>query len=380
MTILEVKDQYYFNIKLGSSEGFLRESELEEFVYSREAGGGLPQFLLKFNTNQVAIFKYLNEGNTIEIDFGKSKKDSKIRKLCIAGDPEVIKVGNDSYSIAVVGFLDVPNYFAINSKITAKGNAASTLKKEAESLGFLWDSNNISTSNDEQNWIKFNTSNRRFFSDLVFHTWLDKSFPVWAIDGTGTLRYYDFDKLLSKNAKWNFTKRVQKSSDIVFGSDFVFLNEKSAITNFWYGYLSDQPVLDLVEGSTSINQEDVKSLLAFSDKLVRKASEEVRLEPLRTQTDYQHKNYWRAFQKNLKSNLLYSKHRIGLGFSNMFRPIEPLDLVTFQELELGNDNLTNTILSGNYICTKVVETIANRQYHTYVELARESVNNPKGTF
>lgn len=377
--MIGTEGQYVFTYKLENAKDFITENSFRSFVLSREAGGGLPTFYMTFETNQIQILRYLNEGNLLTVSLGITQKNAKETKLRLLGEPEISRLGNDKYLIKVSGIYAADNYFTGKSFISDKESGIAVLNKRAELRGFSLNKDNLKTSLDSQCWVQLLLTDRRYFTHLLLHSDLpNDSFPVMAITSKGELRVFDFVKHVKKGYRYRLTQSVSKSNDIVYSSDIVFPKDKSNILNFWLGYLSDKPVLDLVEGGYITYTEDVKNLLSINKDLPRLISEEKRTEELGTIDDFVHKNYWRAYQRNLKSLVLFSRHKLGVNISKIYRDIEPLDIMQFIDSDIGNSESSNPYLSGNYITTKVVESIVDRQYGMYLEMTREGMNEHKG--
>lgn len=370
--------QYVFDVELEGVKNLVKRSEFIDFTLSRECGGGLPSFSMNFQSDNLSVLRYLNEGNKLKTSCGQSKKTMKTTNFRLLGDPDLTKVGRNKYNIYINGLLDLPNYFKPVSFISDKKSGLEVLQERAKSRGLTLDKNNILKSDDSQIWIQMLSSDRRFFTHLLSHSYLNKSFPTLAITSTGELRVYDFVEHLKRGVKHRFTSKLEKANDIIINSDFVFLKEKSAILNYWLGYLSDKPVLDLVNSEELLYSEDVKNFLSTNTKLPRFIQEEKRRESLGYTNDFLHKDFWRAYQKNIKNSVLYSRNKIGFTISKTFRNIEPLDFSQLLDPDTRNEQILNSYLSGNYVITKVVDNIQNNQFFQYVEMSRESINELKG--
>ncbi len=376
--MIQSKGQYACTFELGNLKNFIEERNFNQLILSSDAGGNLPSFKLSFSTNRSSIFSFLNEGNLLKIGLGTDIKNIKNNIYKIYGQPEIKKIGTDVYMISLSGLLNAPNYFGNFSHITEKVSAVEAAQEMMKRRGFLLDKNNVAKSKDEQRWIQFGCSDRRFLNYLLIHADTGLSAPLFSITKENVFRLYDLDTVLKQNKyKYRFTQFSQKNNDIVF-EDAEYLNDRTSIINSWIGYDTEEPEFNLISGQHEKYLSELKNILSINKYLGRAKNEEKRLEEISFMNDNVHSNFNKSRLRNLRKLIALSNLRLGISFDKIFRPIEPLDIVIYEDPETGNKGFNNKFVSGMYIVTKNVLTFENRNIRSYNEIARESFNYMKG--
>ena len=169
-----------------------------------------------------------------------------------------------------------------------------------------------------------------------------------------------------------------KENDIIYEGDPDYLTDRTSFINDWIGHKSEMPYSDLINGTDEKTNEDIKNLMSINEKLPRSIEEEIRKEEYGYINDSVHANYWRAYMRNLKYTALFSRNRIGVSFSKVFKIIEPLDVVYYEDPDTIKKSLSNKYTSGTYLVTRNVVTVENRNIRNYSELSRESMNYLEG--
>lgn len=380
--MIEIKGSYIFDLVIGNKTDFVTNENFKAFIITCELGLILPRFTCKFNLDKKQILKVLNEGNDIIITYGKSIKSAKKLKGRMLGSPQIEKSGNNNYDVIFSGLLDLPNFLNNRSFISDKVSAAEVLNERAKFLGLNLHPDNIKTSLDSQNWIQFGNSDRSFMLDTMLHMDLNnKSFPVIGITDDNTFRLFNVKKQIENNPKWNLVvKATNNYQDINYLGNATFLNENTSLINMGLGYNSNLPLFNLETGENTVVNETINNLLSINKKLPLYIKEEQRLDEQTAISTYVHKNYWKCYQYNLRSSFLYSKVQLLVKVVNQLKPIYPGDIVYFQDLELLNDILSDTTLSGNYIVNKTTLALEGNQTKLAIELSRENYNNAQGNF
>lgn len=375
--MLKVEGNYAFSFSIANKKDFLTDQTLIDFTLETFSGFNLPTYSLEFLTVNQDIISHLNEGNTITVSLGKSETNTKNIVLRPVGDPKIVNISADTYKVTSYGFLNVPNYLNNYSRIYPNMSAAEVINFRAKELGLLLNKNNLKESKDKQNWINFGESDRRFFAKTLMKMDLKDSFPVSAITSAGELRLFDFVEYFKKEKKYYIFSQQNKKNAIQY-TDLETISEDSELINYWIGYLSKSNDYDLITGLYKKYTTDAKNILASTNKLVRSALEEIRLDKMQISNENIHKNYHRSHQNNLRNSAIFSRSRIGLSVENSFMNIEPLDLAYVELYSNTDTEILDSLMSGNYVVSKVCSNLSQRKVKTFVELCRESMNKNIG--
>lgn len=389
--MIGIEGQYIFKFSIDTKTDFIVPEDLILFEITEECGLNLPTFKLAFRTTEPNILRYLNEGNDFKVSFGKSK-DSLYEIILNIFTVYQNKNGDDANRIDVIGMMSkLPFLMTPKKQISDKKSGIEVLK-EIGSRYFKVDSN-IEKSEDSMYWIQPNVSDKLYMMDLWFHSYLSKSFIACAIGIDGTLRIRDIVKKIkdsqitnltsvnniSINYDWKVSGKITKDKNLItylgnhmFQTDFGFIN-------YYMGYQQQKLVWDLNEGTSTLTKETIRPLIALTNKLIRNAEIEFRESEIGIISENLHSNYWKAHLKNLSSLMIFSTVSLQFNFDNVFKDIKLLDLVMFDEYEIGTQKqVLNEQISGLYFVTKIVRTLTNGNYLTSVKLNREAINQPKG--
>ena len=383
-----VEDQYVFKFSITRSDGvvfkdFIKEPDLKAFTLIEEAGNTLPTFELAFKTEDASIIPYLNEGNVLDITFGRSLKDENLvdAKFSILR-LNYNKFGESQYSIYVSGLYAAIKYLSedvIAQYPSISGVAA--IKQVVDT--YMTTDFNVTTSSDSQTWLRPNISAKAFVNQTWMHSYIKDSFIAIGIDSSGTMILRDMNlsvKPYAEVPQYNFTTDPDptKITDVLYDGDYV-VESNTGFMNYWMGYGREKRVYDFETGVDSDVLEEPSILLTNSAEFTRTSDIVKKTSEAGFTNTNVHANYWKAYHQNLQSLALFSSHKISFSFQNLYVPVKVLDVVGFSDIEINAKTLEQAGSSaGKYFVSKVSRTLSNRQFVTTVQLCRETINEVKG--
>jgi hypothetical protein len=374
--MIGVSGQYLFIFNLGDKKDFIEEADLIGFKCFEEAGNILPTFQLEFRTSDSEIPRYLNEGNELKVSVGKSLQDVETYKLLIQ-HTESGRQGQNKISCVVTGILSALKYHKNNILITPKQDGITTIQ-QITSKNFIFDSNVISTGTDTMNWIQHGISDKKFINSVWMHTYIPDSFLAVGISMDNHFIIRDIKKKFQSGIfDWRLSSRVDTDKDISYDGDYT-IQSKAGFINAWMGHKRIKPIYDLDSGEFSSVSQEIKPLIAITNKLMRRAEIESKNAEIGVTSSNVHSNYWKAYLANLSSLAIFSTVKISVSFQNQFKNVRVLDSVMFREVDTQNSQVSMEYSSGLYIVSKVGRILSNRQFLTVLELCRESNNQPLG--
>jgi len=386
--MLGVDNQYVlrFSIPLGTVEkpdnrftDFMVESDLELFHIHEEAGNVLPTFAAIFYVakDNKDLLKYLNEGNSLEVSFGRTT-ESMIDCSLLITKYDHQRSGQNNYRIQLAGMYSARDYTAPKIEIHPNQSGVEVINSLTDK--YFKVESNITKSADKQNWVRHNISGRKFVNDVWLHSWLPKSFLTCGISSDGKFILKDIVKeVVNKREQgwdWRFTPKVVEDNDIAYDGDY-FLNTESGFINHWVGYGLRTQEFNQESGIDRSIFEEIKPLLTQSKALLRSEEIQERIGESRVLNDNVHGNYWRAYLKNMQYLAVFGSVKIILSFHKEFYPVKVLDLVMFIDYEIGEQSATGST-SGLYFVKEVSRVIAERQLTTTVVLCREGLGESQG--
>lgn len=378
--MIGIDGSYVFKFSIADKTDFIFTEDLQKFEIIEEAGTTLPTWLLIFRTSEPNIMRYFNEGNILNVSYGKDIENVENVDLMVSSFTYTNK-GSDYKLVTLKGLLNKTTFLHkpiknITEKISGVEAIISRLNKS-----FKVDTN-ITKSSDLQYWLQPNISDKSFVNNTWFHCYIPNSFLAMGITTNGTYIIRDMVKKIKdidSGYDWKFTGKPTDSKsishngkDLEFSSDFTFMN-------YIMGYKKEKYIHSLSEPTSQLISEELKPIISLTNKLVRNVEIESRFSEVSVQDDNVHSNYWKAYLRNLSSLILFSTVKVEFNFAGEFRPIKLLDLIMFEDYDVSSDksNLSEEF-SGKYFVTKVARTLTGGQFYTTVLACRESINSVSG--
>jgi hypothetical protein len=372
---IEVTDQYYLEVSIADKKDFLSESDLKEFTIIEQAGNVLPKYELSFSSNDEELIALLNDGNTMNVQFGKSREDVADVKLNI-GDLKSYRSSETEHEFKVTGILGHIAYAnASKIKCSDKKSGVEVIAETVKESGFKFEGN-ISTSRDSQNWVQYNITSKNFVSQVALHSYLSNSFIATGITIDSRFVLKDIKKEVeAKNSKpdWRLIKDVSKDNDIDYVNQYIVENN-SGFMNAMLANGKNMNINSLTDANYSEYSPEITPILALTQEVIRSKEMGKKYAGTKLQTGNAHDKYWEAYQNNLAKLASLSSFKLTVPCGNKYFPIKVLDVVFFKDSSTTNVNLANEYLTGLYLVSKVVRTIKGKALSTFIEICRESPN------
>jgi hypothetical protein len=377
--MIGVEGQYIFKFSLENEEDFIQEEDLAHFSLIEDAGGVLPTFELEFRILSDKTLLRLNEGNILKVSFGVNLESLQDSELIIS-KLESSMAGDGKRTVLVKGFYNKLGYVSdpvigISDKISSFEEIKNVAGKHFKIIS------SGNSSEDSQNWIQYNITDKAHINNVFIHSNVSGSFPCMGITSVGEFIISDFKSILSSQTpyRWRFCNGVEdKNKDIIYDPDSL-LKDTSGIMNNWSGYGRSKLVYNKETGEEENVTEDSKPLLSLSNVLHRRSDLKVRRDEISFKSENTHNNYWNAYLRNMNYLTTYSSTSLILSFSNVFKNVKILDLIFYKDDETDSRKKHSSEAHvGLYLITKVARTVTNRQFITVVDINRESFNQIKG--
>lgn len=369
--MIGIEGSYRFLFSIAGQEDFLSESDLQELKIIEEAGNVLPSFSIVFTLQDKDVLRYFNEGNPLEIAFGVDDLEMTNVKFRILGKPYISKLTQHKYLIKLTGLLDNIKYYS-DCKVGIVGPTSGIEAVIGAAENHFSVDTNVQKSQDRQNWIQPNVSDKAFINQVWMHSYLSGSFPAIGISSQGDFILRDVKKLAKSGYKWIFTSTdALKDNEIAF--DTWSLGSSTGFTNAWIGYEREKPVWDIDAGSSQIIKPSLQPIMAPTSDLDRIADVGKRAQEFGLLTENVHTNYHLAFEQNLGYLAVFSSgSNILLQFSGRYVDLKVLDLVFLRDLDINLQG-SEGYYSGSYIVSKIARIVESKNFTTLVQLTRESL-------
>jgi hypothetical protein len=374
-----VDGQFLLQVTIGGNIDFLGREDFYGLTIVEEAGNVLPTFSLTFKSDNEKLIQSMNEGNQLELKFGKtfdSLKDIQLTTTKL----KLMKEGAEFRIYEATGFCAEVDY--VTEHELAVVSQKSGIEAVIETAGnfFAQVNANIQKSNGKQSWIRHNISGKAFVNKCAMHSDLGTSFPMIAITAENEFILKDFETATAGGGldyDWRFTKNlIDPARDILFDSDYLHTS-KAGFVNSWIGYGRETIAYDVVSGESQIVFEQPETVLALAKELDKATSITERYGGTQILSDNVHENYWNAYNHNLIQLANLSKIDCLLSFTDEYYEIKPLDLIMFNDKATEETSAAGEYTSGLYLCSKVVRKIESDRLLTTVMLNREAFNSVK---
>ncbi|CAH9015417.1 conserved hypothetical protein [Vibrio phage 150E35-1] len=386
--MIGVEGQYVMVMKLGENEDFLTDDLLHSFETIQKSGGELPSFRMEFSTSDPKIVRAINEGNNLEVRYGRTLDNLQDSTWNIAY-PTRSRNGDGRWRIRLTGLLASNGYMTTQSVNIHPGTSSSAISSAASRSGFTYVGNNYAS--DNMNWIQAGLTDWEFIQQsYVRYYGRGNSAAAIAVCSDGDFRFYDIRKIVTENQrkpiwKLNALSEPLEDNDIVIGNDYI-VSPGNGMLNQWAGFGIDIYEHNWTTGEFVIHTNERPSdpifqSIAAVSKYNRKSEVAHRYLAPTVLTENVHSHWNTAHAINLANLALCSSITVSCSFNYDFYDVKPLDVVQFVDDELRTEDApdnTNYVDSGVYLVECVGTCYVNRQLSTSLILTRDSVGELSG--
>lgn len=372
--MIGIEGSWVLLIDIGSVQDAIRPEDLESFQITEQAGLALPTFILKFATSNEQVTPFLNELANIAISFGKTSANLHACNV-FATEIHMHKDGDNRRHVEMQGLLNYPDYLSSNVVgITDNMSGVEALLAMAKRQGFNLGQDNITRSEDKQNWIQPNIPDKRFGTHLWLHSKLTNSFPIVGISVLDeTFRVLDARKQIKKGkADWEFTFTEPTAANQITYNGHCTIHNSTGFVNAWVGYKREYLEYNAQTGQTKKLSFTVEPMLSLTRNMptlgVAPRFGDVVMLPDCVDVDFN-----LTFQRNLAYLAQFSCFRVDMQFVNNFQPIKILDLAYYRDDSTEKPKVsTSDYASGLFLVSQVSHVFTARRYTCSVMLDREA--------
>ncbi len=366
-----INGKFLVEFTLADKKDFIEQDNLLDFTITEEAGNIMPLFSITFIVENDSIYQYINEGNELKVSLGRTITELERYSLVFINYNHV-KSGNKTI-INATGCLNKLKYFDTQAFITDKISGVEALKIVGN-RNFIVD-NKIDPVTDVMNHIQYGISDKSFVNNIWLSTLIEDSCPLVGITTDGRMILRDLKKII-QDKTWDLYDNSNPDKYIQMSPDYKIESKKGFFNNLT-GVGRQKFLYDLDDSSGIIQSEDVKSLIALTKKISVNADRQKKNFENGFINENVHKNFWRAYLRNISTLSAYSSVKLLFNFDDQFRKIHIYDTVYHREFNTDKKNF-HEAFSGNYVITKVVKRLQQRSYITMCEASKENINQPKG--
>lgn len=367
---------YLLTISVAQYKDFIDPTELKELIISEVGGNILPYFELRFKSEEEGIISKLNDGHSIDIQFGETR-DSMVPISLVGKKLSYSRESISEYLIEVKGFLAQGKYLSNSSIQSVQGTSISAARSIISK--YFKPMISVGNTNDSMTWVNPNQSDRKFVTDILMHSYIPNSFLSFAVTADNRFIIKDMVneiKTKKDNPDWilgQATERRDQLKAVPYLSNYDVLND-SGVTNELSAYKNEMQIFNMNTGADAALTGESRTLMALSRQVAKNAEVEKKYNGAYALSGNTHPNYWRGYQQNLIGNMSLHGVRVGITIREGLKTFRPLDIVRFQDFSSEDSNQANEYTTGLYVISKVQKKIVDLKCITYLEICREAMN------
>lgn len=369
--MINLAEQFTATFKLGECEDFIDPTNLQYFYLFTEAGNIRPIVHIGFTVEDPNIVKFINAGNILTITFGKDNLQTNPIEFELFGDnTNVLK--SVGYTVNLKGAFYAPNFTSLTKcKIFSKLSSLDVVKEIAEKSAKLDFKTNIAKTNDIQTWYQNGETDWNFITDPWLHSFINEdTFVAFGFD-CFNMYFYDINQKVRGDNDWIFTTN---------GLGGNIINYNHYITKNNYGTLMELAGKNLINSTFNIDTGEIKNdtyklknfTVISSDKLNINANNCESYNYNFINNDC-HSNYIKAYNQNLRNNIMYSTFNIFLSTAGNYYPFKLFDTCTIISPDM------DTRVEGKSFITGITYQYEDGRLLTNLTLNKEAPSSMIGS-
>ena len=369
--MIKIAEQLCCTFTLGDVADFIGPNNIQYFRLYETAGGVRPILELSFILEDEKLIKYINQGNILKVTFGISELDKDTIEFELYED-NTNKQFSLGYNITLKASFYRPKFSSMVKCNTYTGTSKDVISQICSDNGFNLVTN-IDKTVDNMSWYQIGETTWSFCKDVWLHSYInDKTFIAFAFDAYN-MYFYDVRKLVLEEPKWYFTSKyvANKNTNVVnFGSYFVS-NEYGA-TNCLVGKNIINKTFNVDSGVLNDTTYNLKNFTGIDTNSINlNAANCVDYQYSFINDDF-HTNYEKAYNQNLRNNILFNTFCIYLTTAGQFKKFKLFDTVQF-DISPKDERM-----NGIAFITGIVYEFENNVLNINLVLNKETPSGIKG--
>jgi hypothetical protein len=325
--MIKLDNQFVYSFQLGEVRDFINVYNLKDFKLFEQAGNCRPIVHLSFQLDNPDLVKYLNAGNILIISFGVSETEMVALQFELYGDNVDIN-RNLGYETTIRAAMHLPKFTNLVGSSFYPGMSSIDLIQKIAEENKLNLITNVSKTVDKQDWCREGQTLWEFMRDVWLGSYInDDTFMSYAID-SNNIYFYDMKKLSQETAKWLFSTDQITSNNTVNIAGITTKNNYGALAELVGKNLINR-VYNIDTGEYSDVTYNLKSFTTIDTNKVNINSTNCKDYNYAVISNDVHPNYVKAWNQNLRNNLMYSSFTILTTTAGFFRKFRLLDTVRF---------------------------------------------------
>lgn len=370
--MIKIANQFCCAFSLGDVEDFIAPSNIISMRLFETAGNIRPILHLSFILEDERLIKYINQGNILRATFGIEELDKDIIEFELYGD-QTDKRFSLGYEVNLQAALYKPKFTSLSiSEIYPNKSSKEVIEKISKEIGLNLVTN-ISKANDRMDWEQLGETRWAFLKDVWLHSYInEKTFMCCGFDAYN-LYFYDVRQLVLQGAKWEFTNKyiANNNSGIVNFGGYIVDNQYGA-TNSLVGRNIINKIYNTDTGKIEEVKYNLKNFTAIDTNNINLNSTDCLQYRYNIITEDLHDNYVKAYNQNLRNNILFSSFSIFLTTAGQFKKFKLFDTVKF------NIEPRDERLNGIAFITGIVYEFENNKLNINLTLNKETPSGIKG--
>jgi hypothetical protein len=375
---IKVQGQYYIQLNIEGKEDFININDLSRLILEEQAGNLLPVFEMDFETLDLSVLPYLNEGSNIKLIYGV---DDDLREANLIIQTAEISHDTFPYASVLIGGICTSIAYSDNQAIRViAGTSIDAIKQVTGGL-LKWHKNNLSASNDSMNWRQSGDRHRTFVTDIWLNSYIANDTILCSITIDGQFKYNSIRNILKGGYRYKLinTNITDTKKDVQYYGHFN--TQKSGIINKAYGKLRAQKIVNIETGATVDTTPTLLKPIALTKYKLGNTTVNTGIKHSCVTNSNTHANYNSAYLSNVTNISVMMRSTESIIIPNKLLDISTLDAVylDLDSLEESNTAPSAEHGSGLYLVSEIRYIFMNNIFSTELTLVRESNNSIKGS-
>lgn len=370
--MIEIKNQILVKISIGPFEDFIMSTDLLEFKYVEQAGMVRPYLFLRFMTYDTDVMQYLNEGNIVNVSFGRTSLDTVDKQFIITGVDHVTT--ESSLVIQLHALLYIPEFMEQVKSMNYADKTSLDLVKEIAGKYFnTVDTSTISKTQDKQTWRQDGISDYAFLKNNVwFHSYINENTFIMSAMTNDKFYFKDVKNTISKEEPWIFIPvGMSKDSTKIINYSTYSNKNNFGLTNNMIGKGKINHTFDFLKGQYTTTNSKLNNYLIIDSSKVNLNEQNCKNIKFTYRTE-QHPYYNTAYDQNTRNLLMFGNYNVYISFAGQYKQIELLQPATVLPTVL------DTAAMGTFLVDTICYQITDKRLWVNTTLTKEAFSTLKG--
>lgn len=372
--MIVIDNQIMVKVSVGEYTDFINSMDLIEFKYIEQCGLVLPYLYICFNTYNMDLLQYLNEGNIINVSFGRTeleKVDKQFKLTDVSHNTTL-----DSAVIKLEALLYIPAFQYTTRNMLYVDKTSLQLMSEIGSKYFnTVETSTITKTMDKQTWVQPGISDYEFLKKKVWlHSYINEDTFILAALTNDTLYFKDAKNCLKQDKAWVFIPTgMENDSGKTINYATYSCRNSFGFTNNMIGRGLINNTFNFETGTYTQTTSKLKNLLVSQSNNINFNEKDCKNNKFTYITSLQSNNYTKAYDQNVRNLIMFSNFNVFISFSGQYKQIKLLEPAMVLPI------VPDVAATGAFFIDRICYQIIDKRLWINTTLTKEAPSAVKGT-